>query len=258
MKEYIFVCDIGNTSISFGVFSDETLLCKSKVLTSSKLDEMIDAIKKMVKDHSLEEITFSGGLISSVVPTISRLVQIAIESVVHALIPIMDAKYNSLVKIAVDNKEEVGGDLLADIAFAISKYQGPTLIVDLGTITKMLFVDENNVFSGANFFPGFDLCKNVMGEKTALLPELNKNQKPLKYFGSNTLDAMNAGLYFGTLNMIVGYKNHLKEKYTKINLLLTGGYSSLLKDDLADFIYDEDLTLKGVLTLYRLGEKNGL
>ena len=259
MKELVFVSDIGNSTISFGVFSSDTLIAKTSIPTKgSELDQIKSTIFKMVKEAKLEGETFKGGLISSVVPNLSRIVQIAINSVINIEIPIMDKRYNSLVNVNVDNKDEIGGDLLADILGATTYYKAPLLIVDVGTITKFLLIDETNTFVATNFFPGMGLSMNVMGEKTALLPEL-EIKKPNQYMGTNTIDAMESGLYYGTIHMIEGYLNRLNKEYEgRITPVLTGGYSSLIKDSLSSFIYDNDLTLKGILCLYRKGLANGL
>lgn len=256
--EYLFVSDIGNTTITFGVFKDDKLIAKTSILTyESQIDSMKEAINKMISDNHLEDAWFSGGLISSVVPNLSRLVQIAIEASIHVLLPIMGKRYSTLVKMNVDDPSEVGGDLLADVSYVIEDFKGPSLIVDLGTISKILLTDENKAFVATNFFPGVKLCAKMMTEKTALLPEAVLKEKPNSYMGKNTLDAMKGGLYYSTLHMIEGYEKTLKEKYNNINLILTGGYASVFKEDLKDFICDEDVTLKGIKTLYRLGVKNG-
>ena len=157
----------------------------------------------------------------------------------------MDERYNSLLKIRIDNPKELGGDLLSDI-------------VDLGTITKFLLINEKGEFIGTNFFPGLGLCSDLMSEKTALLTKVDNIKPHEKYMGTNTPSSMENGLYYGMIHMIEGYKNKLKNDYPNLNLILTGGYSILLKDSLHDFIYDKDLTLKGIKTLYRKGIKNGL
>ncbi len=257
MKEYLFFADIGNTSTSFGVFEDDVLIAKTSVLTKSELDIFKGAIEKMIQKHRLEKTWFVGGLISSVVPNVSRLVQIAIESALHFIVPVMGKRYNSLVKTNVDNKDEIGGDLLADVAFANEEGMSPCLVVDLGTITKFLLIDEKQTFIATNFFPGVRLLEEDLSTKTALLPEASLLKKPHGYLGTNTVDAMEGGLYFGNLHMIEGYINNLKKEYPNLKILLTGGYAKVFKDDLKDFIFDEDVTLKGIKSLYRLGVKHG-
>ena len=259
MKDLVFIVDIGNTAIAFAIFNGDELLATSKILThESELDDIKNAVEKLVLEANVDASSFKGGLISSVVPNISRLVQIAVQSVINFEIPIMDQSFNSLVKMRVDNNDEVGGDLRADVIGATSTYKSPILIVDLGTITKFLLIDETGTFIKTNFFPGIGLCREMMSEKTSLLPKINESDRIPPFMGTNTIDAMEGGLYYGHVNMIVGYENKLKEEYKNITLVLTGGYGEVLQKSLPNFIYDKDLTLKGILALYRKGVKNGL
>mgnify|MGYP002523692448 CR=1 FL=1 len=259
MDKLLFIVDIGNTTINFAIFEGENIISSKKILTSgSELDDIKKTVIEVVKDAKKENTIFDGGLISSVVPRISRLVQIAINNVINKEIPIIDKRYNSFVKMDITCKDEVGSDLLADLAAANELYSYPALIVDLGTITKFLFINENGEFTHTNFFPGMGLCSSIMSDKTALLPKVEVAEKEIKFMGTNTIEAMESGLYMGHVFMIQGYVDELKKKYKNIKFILTGGYASNVYKLLDDFIYDKDLLLKGVKILYEKGVKNGL
>ena len=258
MKELLFIVDIGNSSISFGFFEDEVLLKRCEVASKdAQLDDIRLSLEKFVKDINRQDARFTGGLISSVVPRISRLVQIAVTSVIGIEIPIMDQRYQKLVKIDEKIKDEIGGDILSDIAAASKYYECPALVIDLGTITKFILMDKNATFIATNFFPGVGLCANLMSEKTALLPEIDANSIPDLYMGVDTLSAMNGGLYYGTVHMVEGFAKKLSKEYNLKSVILTGGYSELIHKSLPEYILDKDLVLKGVLTLFRKAKENG-
>ena len=247
--------DIGNSIISFGFFKNEEIVERFDI--SSSIDNVAlleKPLRKFIAEKNINYI--DGGLICSVVPMFSKSVQKIIKNIFDIVIDIMDSSYFSMLEMKVDNKKEVGSDLVSDIIAAKKIYGNSLLIVDLGTISKIMVVDSDGVFIGTSFFPGINISIETMREKTALLPGIELNKKPDKLIGNNTIEAIATGIYYGNLSYIEEYANKI-EKWINYPLkkILTGGNSSLFSDNLPDFIIDKDLVLKGTYFLYVSKEK---
>ena len=247
MKKKLIV-DIGNSIISYGVFigdelkarydmsSDETHVAKAAVLFS-----------EFVKKEKLNGNDFDGGLISSVVPMFTVSIKKVIKKVLGLDVQILDESFYKNIEMIVDNRAEVGGDIVADVVAAKTIFGGPALVIDLGTITKNIIIDDKNVFIGVSFFPGVKACISAMRDKTALLPGFELNEKPEKLIGTNTIDAMRSGVFYATLNGIKSLAKQIEEEYKlPFKKILTGGNASIFKDYLPNFYYDEDFVLKGI------------
>lgn len=253
MNNNVFIIDIGNTQISFGIFNDDKLLTRGDYSSHNvEIEGFINYVKKVLTESKISYDSFKGGLISSVVPHLSRLIQIAINSVISLEIPILDNRINSFIEMDIDNPSEVGGDILADIVAAKEYYKCPALVVDLGTVTKYIVLDEKGVFIGTTFYPGIEACLDSLSDKTALLPNLKEFNKPKRYLGKNTLEAMESGIYYGTVGGIKGVSEFVKSMFdSSLTYILTGGFSNVIYPSLKDFVFDADLVLKGVNLLYK-------
>lgn len=253
MNNFAIIVDCGNTNVSIGIFKEHKFYARIDI--PSSLDAINNSLPRLLafKDkYHLHNSDVKGGLISSVVPSLNNSIITLIKECFDITLPIMDGTYKYDIEINVDNPKEVGGDLLADAIAGKELCKSPCLIIDLGTITKVIVLDEKSKFIGTSFFPGVETCVKSMKEKTALLPEIDVKKKPSNILGTNTIDAMESGIYYGTLGLI----NHTASlidnifKNKKVTKVLTGGNSSLFKGDAKDFSVDPNFVLKGIYLIY--------
>ena len=83
-----------------------------------------------------------------------------------------------------------------------------------------------------------------LSNKAALLPDIEL-KVPTSVLAHNTVEAMNAGVILGHIEMLTGlFKRIEKEIGYPCKHVLTGGSAIYLKDIIKDeFIYDENLCL---------------
>ena len=249
------IVDIGNSFISFGVFLGDELVERFDVPSDeTHVAKIKDLLKSFIKDKKLKVDDFNGGLISSVVPMFTVSIKKAIKEVMGISLDILSKEHFSDIEMIVDNRDEVGGDIIADVKAAKTLYKGPALVIDLGTITKNIVIDKNGKFIGVSFFPGVEACISSMRDKTALLPGFTLKEKPAKLLGNNTIEAMESGVFYGTLNGLKSLSKEIEDKMgQKLIKILTGGSAFLFAPYLSDFIYDKDFVLKGINFLYKKG-----
>ena len=251
MEKYLIV-DVGNSIISFAIFSNEKIEHRLDVI--SELNHVLrlkDFLASFIKDKKIKTNDIKDGLICSVVPFFNGDIKKAIKLTFGVELKVMDSSYFEHLEMIVDDRKEVGGDIAADVMAAKSLFGGPAFVCDLGTITKNIVLDKDNVFVGVSFFPGVQACISAMRDKTALLPEVELKEKPAKLLGNNTLEALGSGVFYATLSGIKAYGEQIEAKYGKsIKKILTGGNSALFAPYLDEYVYEPDLVLKGIYFLF--------
>lgn len=256
----ILVVDIGNTNILIGVYQNEKLISTYRTLTDKRKSSDDYAINmRIFLDKISSKVNIRGAIISSVVPILTNTIKKAISSLFNIRPLIVSPKIKSGVLLKMDNPCEVGADLISVSVGAIKKYGYPSLIIDLGTATKIISIDNKGSFVGGVVMPGIKISMEALVGKTAQLPEVSL-EAPKLVIGKNTFDSMKSGIVYGHISAIEGTIKRMEEElgYTTKHIL-TGGYAKVVRDHLdTDMIFDEFLILEGLLYIYlkNNGEKN--
>ena len=234
----LLAVDIGNTNIVFGLFKNNKLISKQRILT---LDTA--AVKAAGN--------IDAAVISSVVPRITGMIAGRIKKR-YGIKPVVVAWKNIKgLKAGLRDKGQVGVDRLVN-AFAVKKLYGPpAVIIDLGTATTFCALDRKGRYLGGAITSGLAISRDVLHERTAKLP-LIEIKKPRNTIGKNTIEAMRSGLYWGYIEMIEGMiRRFKKELGGKAKVIATGGLSPLIAKGTKKIdIVDPDLTLKGLNMIY--------
>lgn len=253
----ILAIDIGNTNTSIGVYDKEEL-----ILTFSLSSD----IKKTVDEYGISLLTIlghndiihkiEGAIVSSVVPQLCEIYKNAILKYLKIEAISLSYKSKMPINLALSNNKEVGADRIANAVAVKIKYSLPAIVIDFGTATTFDIVDKDANFIGGIIAPGLKIQANSLAQFTSKLPKL-KIEAPKNYIGNNTIYAMLSGIVLGHKEMIKGMiKKCEQELGQKATIIATGGYSSVLFDDIDkifDYI-DKDLTLFGLRELYKINK----
>lgn len=252
MNNYAIIVDCGNTNTSIGIFKEHKFYARIDIPSSKEsIENSFDKIIEFKKKYHLYNDDVKGGLISSVVPFLNNVIVTLIKNSFGIVLPIMDQNYKFDIEVTADDPSEIGADLLADSIAGKKLLNCPALIIDLGTIAKIIVLDENKRFIGTSFFPGLEVCQKAMKEKTALLPDVNLTKKPNNVLGNNSINAMESGLYYGLLGFIKTNAELVTKMFNKpVSKILTGGNAKLFENDVKDFVIDENFVLKGIYLIY--------
>lgn len=253
------VCiDVGNTTINVGIFQKGEIIERLSFTTDvvKTRDEYATIIQSQIIAKKIDISHIDKIIFSSVVPTLNIPLKGALVSVFHHQeIMLIEPGIKTGLMFKVDNPLEVGNDLIADLVGAKALYGYPTVIVDMGTATKILLLDETGSFSSALFMPGISISAESLTNKAALLPSVSLDT-PKNILAKNTIEAMNAGIVYGHAEMISGLVKRMEKKLGyPVKRILTGGGSIYVKEILKDdFIYNLNLNLLGLNLII---EKNG-
>ncbi|MBE6133000.1 MAG: type III pantothenate kinase [Erysipelotrichaceae bacterium] len=251
----VLVLDLGNTNIYLGIFENGQLIHEFRKHTDlhRSSDEYVEVFKSFFLTHNIDTTSFEGGIISSVVPSLTTTLKSAIEYLINKPCLVVGKGVKTGLSIKIDNPSELGCDLVCDCVGAVSKYPLPLIIADLGTANKILVVDSQGAFIGCTISVGLKLGIKSLTNNAAQLMDVSL-LAPKKVIGKNSQDSLNSGAIYGTVSMIEGMAKRIEnELNVECNKVITGGNAILIKDYIDGFVYDPTLILEG---LYRIYEKN--
>ena len=130
----------------------------------------------------------------------------------------------------VELPAKVGMDRLLAAFAAVEAYGDvPLLIVDAGSAVTMDVV-QNQTFHGGAIFPGLTALSAIYPQISPKLPHVpiphsSSNTRPV-YPGRNTQEALQNGLYWGTIGAIRQFYGMLRKE--NATLILTGGDAQYL------------------------------
>lgn len=250
----VLTVDIGNTNITIGVFSTNDLLFTARLATDRKRTEDQYAVEllNIFKLRNADISEFSGAIISSVVPELTDVLKAAVASVTDKDPMILRNDIGSGLKVINNINGQIGADIAAVAVAAINKYPLPCFVLDLGTATKIILLDENGMFMGCTISPGVGISLYALASRTSQLPTINL-ETPDSSIGTNTIDCMKSGLVYGTAAMLDGLTERMEKDFGKkvASIIATGGLSKeIIKNCNRTVIYDENLILHGLKVIY--------
>ncbi|MCR5079258.1 MAG: type III pantothenate kinase [Bacilli bacterium] len=254
----MLICfDIGNSTVSIGCFGDNGLLYATSIPSNPRpnIEQWEGVFEALLKYGKKERYEVTGVAYSSVVPDIEEKVKEAAISY-FGLEPYSVTIASDLgLRVNVDHPEEVGADLLSDAVAAKKISGGDTVIVDMGTATKIILLGEEGSFEGCTIGVGPGIAKKALNLDTAALPEVEFSL-PKKVLGKNTHDSINSALFYGLSAEARGLCDMIEREYGKpLHRVLTGGYANLIKELLGEFSFYPDLALYGVREVYLRNKK---
>jgi len=254
----ILAIDIGNTHVVIGLIDNGNIKNIFRLSTNPSATGTEYAIKlrQVLEFENVEAANVEGAIISSVVPPATRSMQEAVKRVIERTPITIGAGIKTGLNIRLDDPSQMGADLVAGAVGAISKYEGPLIVLDLGTATTLSVIDENKNFLGGAIVPGVNLSINALANNTSLLYDISI-EAPKKCIGSNTVDSMKSGAILGHASLIDGMIERIEDELgKKTTVIATGGLSSVVIPNCKHTItYDRNLLLDGLWTLYEKNKK---
>ena len=125
--------------------------------------------------------------------------------------------------------------------------------MDFGTATTFDVVSANGDYIGGVIATGVNLSLDALHKAAAKLPNVAISQ-PSKVIGTNTVGAMQSGIYYGYIGLVEGIVARIKAEYNaKMLVIATGGLASLYAKGcvVIDHV-EQDLTIYGLKDLYEM------
>ena len=254
MVKVIFVLDVGNTNTVLGVYEGETLKHHWRIETNRNKteDEYGMMIKSLFQHDGLQFEQIEGVIISSVVPPIMAALERMCKKYFHVKPLVVGPGVKTGLNIKYENPREVGADRIVNAVAGIHEYGMPLIIVDFGTATTYCYIDKNSDYMGGLIAPGIGISTEALYTRASKLPRIEIT-RPETVVGKNTVSAMQAGILFGYVGQVEGIVSRIKKEFNAdATVIATGGLAGLIAKECSMIdIVDPDLTLKGLLLIYK-------
>ncbi len=246
--------DIGNTTVTWGVFQGHALRGHWRVATdpSKTSDEYGMVVVNLLRDAGVQPDHVSGVILSSVVPSLTPVFERIAETSFGRLPLLVSADLETGLTIRTTNPRELGSDRLAGAAAAYARYRCCLIIVDLGTATTFGAVTRSGEYLGGAIAPGLGIAAEALFSRTAQLPRVDLI-RPKAVIGRDTVSGMQSGLIFGYAGLVDGIVTRMQaELGGTARVLATGGWASVVAPE-SHTIQEirPMLVLEGLAWLYR-------
>ena len=257
----IICIDIGNTNIKYAIYEGSELKISFRVATDLKRtsDEYGAQLTGMLETNGISPNDISGGIISSVVPTLDY----TIDKMCELYLKIQPLKIapglKSGLNIRCDDARDVGSDRIVNCVSAIVGYgeKKPMIVIDFGTATTFNIINENYEFIGGVISPGIKGSLDSLVNGTAKLPRV-EIEAPQSIIAKNTVTNMQAGIVFGFAGLVEYIVKRIKKELKRddVKTIATGGFSTIISKEISCIdVVDKLLTLKGLKYLYDLNSQ---
>ena len=250
----ILTVDIGNSNIVIGGVEGEEILFEARLRTDATKtsDEYCVDLKSLLDVYRVNVSGIEGAIIGSVVPQVLNSFQTAIKKLTGKQSLVVGPGLKTGLNIKIENPAQTGADLVVGCVAALREHKPPMIVVDMGTATTMVVLDQTGALVGGCICPGVKISMDALTDRTALLPGLQLDQ-PKHAIGRNTIECMRSGIMMGNACMIDGMVERMEaELGCKTTVIATGGIAKfVIPMCKTPIIYDKDLLVKGLAALYR-------
>lgn len=254
----ILVLDIGNTNITLGVYEKDKLLFVSRMATDRMRmeDQYAIELRDILDIHGVSFGQIKGTAISSVVPAVNLSMGRAIRHLTGTEPVCVGTKTKTGIQIGISS-DVVGADLIVGCVAAAELFDGPCIIIDMGTATTFVVLDENRRMLGGAIAPGVGISLDALTNRTAQLPSVSL-EAPAHFIGGSTAECMRSGLINGTACMIDGMCAHMEKELGKsCGTVATGGLSKeIIEHCERNIMYRDTLLLEGLRIIYEKNKKS--
>ena len=240
----LLAIDIGNTSITIGVFKKRHLI--KRYLIPTKQQSYFVALHRICAHHAI-----SDAIICSVVPKAAKKAVRDLSDILGRRPYIIGKDIKAPIKNRYRKPQQVGTDRLVNAYAGVMFYGTPLIVIDFGTAVTFDVVSKKGEYLGGMILPGLQISLDALAQRTALLPQI-RLAHPKGFIGRDTRTSMLSGVVFGFAALVDALALRVKKVIGKnAQVVGTGGDSPLLARYSRQMRkYDRELTLKGIVLLY--------
>jgi type III pantothenate kinase len=258
MAQRLLALDVGNTNVTIGVFEGQRLAHSWRLaaLRERTADELGIYVTNLFEQAHLPIEDIAGIAVASVVPPLTRPIEEMCERYFHHAAMVVDAS-NSGMTVRYSPATDVGADRIVNAVAGWEKYgvlsRAPLIIVDFGTGTTFDVVSSDGEYIGGVICPGINISAEALFQRAARLPRVEV-RKPAGVIGHNTVAAMQAGLFFGYVDLVDGLIRRIRNEVSNGSqaiVIATGGLASVLSGESSGIQHvDQNLTLDGLRLIW--------
>lgn len=254
----LLAIDCGNTNTVFSIWNGTEFVCTLRTSThhARTADAYFTWYSTLI-DHYGIKAKITDVVISSTVPRVVWNLRVFSDRFFGCR-PLVVGKADCLLEQTprVDPGTAVGPDRLANAAGAFDRHGPNLMVVDFGTATNIDVVSHDGAYVGGVIAPGVNLSLEALHQGAAALPHVDISQ-PAKVIGTNTVECIQSGIFWGYIGLIRGLIERVRDEYGKpMKVVGTGGLAPLFAqaEDLFDTI-EADLTMHGLVVIHEYNKR---
>jgi type III pantothenate kinase len=250
----LLTIDVGNTNTVFGVYDGNILrgLWRSSTNNERTADEFYVWLMQLMDLEGVLPTDITNSIISTVVPqALFPLRVLCIRFFETTPVIVGEVGVDIGIDINLPDPKAVGADRIVNAVAAYETYGGDLIVIDFGTATTLDIVGSNGSYEGGIIVPGVNLSLEALHTAAAKLPRIAV-ERPQKVIGTDTISAMQSGVFWGYISLIEGLVKRVKDEYDKpMKVISTGGLASLFRHSTVVIEHlDDDLTMRGLLSIH--------
>jgi len=250
----LLAIDCGNTNTVFSIWDGSRFLCTLRTSTEHQrtADQYFVWYSTLIRHHGIDA-RITDVIISSTVPRVVFNLRVMADRYFGTR-PLVVGKPDCHLPVnpRVDAGTAVGPDRLVNTAGAHDRHGGDLIVVDFGTATTFDVVATDGAYVGGVIAPGVNLSLEALHAAAAALPHVDVT-KPPQVIGTNTVDCIQSGVFWGYVGLVNGVCQRIKGEYDRpMTVIGTGGLAPLFSTGEALFDQiEDDLTMHGLTVIHR-------
>lgn len=249
----LLVIDVGNSNTVLGIYDGDDLVRHWRVTTdkSRTVDEYAILIHDLFRFSDIHFTDIGDLIISCVVPPLLNTMEELSRQYFERQPYVVGPGIRTGMPIQYDNPREVGADRIVNAVAAYSKYRQSLIVVDFGTATTFDYISAQGEYQGGAIAPGAGISAEALFQRASKLPRV-EFARPPQVIARNTVNSMQAGLYYGYVGLVDGIVARMKAEAAECPFVVaTGGLASQIAPASQTIDAVETLlTLEGLRILY--------
>lgn len=254
MKDLLLAIDVGNSTIVFGLFENEILSEKWRIVTRKiSVDELGLWLCSALQRSRINVDSINGIVVCCVVPSLEAIIDDACRLFLKQTPLFITVKETApYLPIFYPKVQQIGADRLANAAAIYERYKFPVIVIDFGTATTFCVITPESGFLGGCIVPGVGISLDELINRAEKLTPIVWDI-PERIIAQDTEEAIQGGIYFGYSALVDGVVKKIQDELgAKTRVIATGGWADVFFQG-AESI-DEvipDLTLDGLRILFQ-------
>jgi len=247
--------DIGNTSISLGLYKSEKLGPRWRLASDSERtsDEYGILLLQLLDLAEVEAGQVKDIAIASVVPPLTGTVERACRDYLNATPLVVDAGTRTGIPLRYEDPKQVGADRVVNAVAVRRLVKGPACIVDFGTATIFDAISAEGEYVGGAIAPGIGISADALFRRAAKLPRV-EILRPPSAIGRNTVHSLQSGLLYGYVGLVEGMVARFRDELGDgMKTVGTGALAEVIAKEIRCIdIVEPGLALQGLKIIYDL------
>lgn len=245
----LLAIDVGNTQILMGVYEGDELRFDWRLSTNRTrtVDEFGILTRTLFSLDGLNAKDVDRIVVSSVVPPLDSALEYLGREYFDVVPLFVTPALVHDMPVLYEPPTDVGSDRIVNAVAARDLYGTPAIVVDFGTATTFDVIDADGAYRGGTIAPGIGISADALTRRAARLPRVDV-ARPDSAIGRNTVGSMQAGIFFGYVDLVDGLVGRLADELGGEPVVIaTGGWAPVISPSTRRIEHvDSQLTLSGL------------